>query len=96
MISDKLGGDGGGILSAITERLSASSSAGIIPQLINNLPQTQAESTSPIDLHFEINIAGNANAEDVEQGIRQTIPLLEETFERKLANFKHEEQRRSF
>lgn len=89
-----LGGDGGGILSTITERISAGSGDGIIPQLINNLPQ-QSES-SPIDLHFEINIQGNANAEDVEQGIKQSIPILEETFERKLANHQHELQRRSF
>ena len=85
--------DGGGILSSITERISPSSE-GIIPTLMNNLPQS--ESTLPIDLHFEINIAGNANAEDVEQGIRQTIPLIEETLEQKIANLRHEEQRRSF
>ena len=81
-IGDLLGGIGGG------------NSGGMLTDLLNNLPQ-QSES-SPIDLHFEINIQGNANAEDVEQGIRQSIPMLEETFERKLANFKHEQQRRSF
>ena len=94
-IGERLGGDGGGILTAITDKLSVSSGDGIIPSLMNNLPRTQAESQSPIDLHFEINIQGNANAEDVEQGIRQSIPMLEETFERKLANFRHEQQRRS-
>lgn len=80
----------GDIFGGIGER----TSGGMLTGLLNNLPQ-QSES-SPIDLHFEINIQGNANAEDVEQGIRQSIPMLEETFERKLANYRHEEQRRSF
>jgi len=93
-IFDNLGG--GGILSAITDRLSSTSVGGMLPQLLNNLPQSQSESASPIDLHFEINIAGNANAADVEEGIKQTIPLIEETFESKVANWRHEMQRREF
>lgn len=93
-IGGKLGVDGN-ILAAVGDRLSAEKSEGIIPPMLNNLPQSQSDS-SPIDLHFEINIAGNANAEDVEQGIRQSIPMLEETFERKMANYRHEQQRRMF
>ena len=92
-LREKIPASAGGLLDVLQEKLSPSE--GIIPPLINNLPQSQAES-APIDLHFEINIAGNANAEDVEQGIRQTIPLLEETFEQKIANYRHEQQRRAF
>ena len=84
---------GGDFLSEITQNLPAET-GGILPQMINNL--SQPETSTPIDLHFEINIAGNASAEEVEAGIRQTIPLLEETFESKIASWRHEQQRRSF
>ena len=83
-----------GILPALTEKLS-SGSDGIIPQFLNKLTQAQSESNSSIDLHLEVNIAGNATAEDVNQGIRQALPAVKD-FAQELRNYQHEQQRRAF
>lgn len=73
-------------------------SDGIFPQLINNLTSggTSFDSASPIDLHFEINIQGNANAQDVQNGVEMSIPMIEDALERRLDEVAHEKQRRSF
>lgn len=72
---------------------------GIFPQLINNLTSSGGnnfDSASPIDLKFEINIQGNANAEDIQNGIQMSIPMIEDALERRLDEVAHEKQRRSF
>ena len=82
--SSSIFGNEGGSLSSLSEKILPSSST-------NNF-----ETASPIDLKFEINIQGNANADDVQNGIVQTIPMIESTLERRLAELRHENQRRSF
>jgi len=54
------------------------------------------DNSSPIDLKFEINIQGNADADDVQNGIVQSIPMLKNVFENEFAEYKHELQRKSF
>lgn len=73
-------------------------SGGIIPNLIEKISSGTdgGNFSSPIDLQFSINIQGNANAEDVQNGIVQSIPMLRDVFENQLAEYNHEKQRRSF
>lgn len=54
-------------------------------------------STSPnFNVQIHVNISGNANADDVQRGIEQSLPTLRRTFEEEFYNFQHERARRSY
>ena len=60
---------------------------------------TQNNSTAempPITLNFTINIQGNADKQDVENGVKETIPLIQESFEKQFRQFINERSRRAF
>ena len=60
---------------------------------------TQNNSTAelpPINLNFTINIQGNADKQDVENGVKETIPLIQESFESQFRRFMGERSRRAF
>lgn len=101
-IIDNIGGGIGNILGGITDNIGGGI-GGIFENIFSgndggslNTDNIFSNSqSSPIDLHFEINIAGNATAEDVKNGITAAIPTLEDFAEQYL-NFQHENQRKSF
>ena len=52
-------------------------------------------SMAPINLTFTITIQGNADRNEVQAGVQQSIPLIRESFEDQLRKFQHERRRRA-
>lgn len=82
---------------AQSDFLNASNSGGTFQQLDNSSRSTTSESMSmpPINLTFNITVQGNADRGEIEAGVRQSMPIVQESFESQWNKFQHEQQRRS-
>ena len=85
-------------LNAQSERLQAINTPN---ETFNRIEQPAQNNSTPaempsISLNFTINIQGNANAQDVEKGVKQAVPFIQESFENQFRNYFHEKQRRVF
>ena len=86
------------VLHAQAETLKAQNSGGEFSQFQKETPITGNEfSAAPtVNLTFTINIQGNANAQDVENGVKSTIPMIQDSLESQWKKFAHERARRGF
>lgn len=62
-----------------------------------NFPTFESPQPAPnFNVTIHVTIQGNANKDDVQQGIEQSIPTLRRTFEEEFYNWQHERARRSY
>ena len=57
--------------------------------------ESSAPEIGPINLTFNVTIQGNADRNEVQAGVQQSIPLIRESFEDQLRRYQHENRRRS-
>lgn len=83
-------------LNAQFETLHAEKTGGTFNQLETSTQNNSTAEMPPINLNFTINIQGNANQQDVENGVKETIPFIQESFESQFKRFIGERSRRAF
>ena len=85
-----------GWLSGKIESVLPTGTGGLIGGLLENiLPQSQQSSSGAPTFTINVTVNGNANADEVQRGVEQAIPSLEE-FSRRYDMLMHENARRSF
>lgn len=83
----------------VTQTISPSIEEGQLSRAATTLNQSTANDFSQapgLDLHFTINIQGNANAAEVKEGVEMAIPQIRASFEEQMAAYQHEQMRRSY